>query len=114
MYVVGAMTIAAGITNTLHGGQRAPVTIVAGDIYMGAIQAEACLYVVIEQPQIPRDGVVARATFIIEAALVSIIFCVTVDAVVVRADEYRGFMTCIAFEIVMFAKQRESGQIVDE
>lgn len=56
----------------------------------------------------------AGATLIIEAALVSIIFSVAVDAVAVRADKYRGFMTCIALEIVMFAKQWESGQIVDE
>ena len=56
----------------------------------------------------------AGAALIIKAALVSIIFGVTVDTVTVRADKYRGFMTCIAFEIVMFAKQWESGQIVDE
>ena len=69
------------------------MTVVAGNIYMGAIQAEARLYVVIEQPQIPRDRVVAGATLIIEAALVSIIFSVTVDAVAVRAHKDRGFMT---------------------
>lgn len=93
VYIAGAMTIAAGIANTLHRSQRTPVTVVAGNINMGAIQTEARLRVVIEQPQVPCDRVVAGATFIIEAALVSIIFCVTVDAVVVRADEYRGFMT---------------------
>jgi hypothetical protein len=42
------MTIAAGIANTLHGGQRAPVTVVAGNINMGAIQTEARLHIVIE------------------------------------------------------------------
>ncbi len=87
------MAIAAGVTDTLHGSQRAPVTVVAGNIYMGAIQAEARLHIVIEQPQIPRDRVVAGATFIIKTALVSIVFSVTVDAVAVRADKYRGFMT---------------------
>ena len=103
------MTIAAGITNTLHGSQRAPVTVVAGNFYMGAIQAEARLHVVIEQPQIPCDRVVAGAAFFIKAALVSIILSVTVDAVAVCTGKYRCFMTRIAIEIVMFAEQWESG-----
>ncbi len=48
VHIVGAMTIGAGIANTLHRNQRAPVTVVAGNIYMGTIQAEARLRVVIE------------------------------------------------------------------
>ena len=36
VYIIGAMAIAAGIANTLHGSQRATVTVVAGDLYMGA------------------------------------------------------------------------------
>jgi hypothetical protein len=36
MYVIGAMTIAAGIAYTLHGRQSAAVTVVAGNVYMGA------------------------------------------------------------------------------
>ena len=108
------MTIAAGVADTLHRSQRAPVTVVAGNIYMGTIQIEARLHVVVEQPQIPRDRVVAGATFNIETALVSIIFSVAVDAVAARAGKNRGFMTRIAFEIVMFPQQRKSGQVVDE
>ena len=37
VYVVGAMAIAAGVADTLHGCKRAPVTIVAGNVFMGAI-----------------------------------------------------------------------------
>ena len=36
MYVIGAMTIAAGIAYTLHGRQGAAVTVVTGNFYMGA------------------------------------------------------------------------------
>ena len=68
----------------------------------------------IEQPQVPRDRVVAGATFVIETALVSIIFSVAVDAAATRADKNCGFMTGIALEVVMFAKQWERCQVVDE
>lgn len=56
----------------------------------------------------------AGATLIIEPAIVRIIFGVAVNAVAVRSRKHHGFMTGIAFEIVMFAQQRKSGQVVDK
>lgn len=35
VYVVGAMAIAAGVANTLHGSQWAAVAVVARNVYMG-------------------------------------------------------------------------------
>ena len=68
----------------------------------------------IEQPQIPGDRIVAGATVIIEATVVGVIFGVAVCAVTVCTNEYRRFMTRIAFEIVVLAEQWETGQVVDE
>lgn len=48
VYVIGAMAVATGVADALHGSQRAAVTVVAGNICMGAIQAEARLHVVIK------------------------------------------------------------------
>ena len=56
----------------------------------------------------------AGAAVIVEPALVCIVLCVTVYALTVRPGKYRGFMTCIAFEIVVFAQQWKAGQAVNE
>ena len=35
MYVIGAVAVAAGVANTLHGSQRTTVTVVAGNLDVG-------------------------------------------------------------------------------
>ena len=57
--IVGAMAVHAALAGFSHRRERAAVAVVAGDVDMSAIQFKVRLHIVVKQPQVPRDRVVA-------------------------------------------------------
>jgi len=90
------------------------VTVIAGDTFVGTVYLEVATNVVIEQPQVPGDRVVAGFTVVRKPAGVFIVLQVASNALCVGIGKHRGFMAGLALEIVMFTKKRESRQIMVE
>ena len=68
--VVCAMTATAAVPGPLHRCQRTAMTVIAGNVDVCAVNGEAGLRVVIKQPQIPGNRVVAGLTVLFELAVV--------------------------------------------
>ena len=68
--VVGTMTVGAAVANPPHRCDRTAVTIIASDTQVGAVNLETGLCIVIEQPQVPGDRVMAGLTVVFEHTVV--------------------------------------------
>ena len=68
--IVCSVTVSAVITGCAHRSQRTAMTVVAGDFHVRTLEGESRLHVVVEQPQVPCNRVVARLALIFESALV--------------------------------------------
>lgn len=90
------------------------MTISAGDISVSAFQQKIGLRVVIEQPEIPCNRVMAGVAGILEPVVVVIIFEMAGDTVFFGINEDLGFMTAFAFDIVVLTQKREFGQVMIE
>lgn len=110
--VVCAVTVNATAPDFLHPLQRASVTVSTADINVSAIQEEFRLYVVIEQPQIPGDRVMAGVAIVFEATVVIVVFQMTGNAIFFSVDVNTGLVTVRAFDIAVLAEQRESRQVM--
>lgn len=60
--VISTMAGKAAAVDALHFFKGTAVAVVAGDRYVGAVEREFCLCVMVEQPNIPSHRVVAIAT----------------------------------------------------
>ena len=87
---------------------------VASDVDVGPVQFEARLNIVIEQPQIPGDRVMAGTAVAVEYSVVRIVFAVTADALGIRIGESLRLVTVQALNVVVLTEQRETGQVVVE
>lgn len=64
------MTVGASAAGFSHGCQRAAMTVIAGDILVCPMQQEIRLRIVIKQPQVPGNRVVAGTTVVVEHTVV--------------------------------------------
>ena len=90
------------------------MTAVASDIDVCTIYFKIGLHVVIEQPQVPGDRVVARAAVGVKHAIVGIVFQVTADALGISVGEYLALVTIRAFNIVVLTEQWKAAKVVIE
>ena len=90
------------------------MTVVARDVQVSAIQREIRLCVVIKQPQVPRDRVVAGTTVILECAVVRVVFKMATDALSIGVWEYLAFVAGITLILVVLTQQREAREVVIE
>jgi len=104
VHVIGAMTVDTAITRLFHRCKRATVTVVARDIQVGAIQCEAGLYVVIKQPQVPGDRVVAGIALIVKLAAVGIVFKMAADTLRLGLREHLALVTLGTLGVVVLAE----------
>jgi hypothetical protein len=81
------------------------VTILADDTDMRACQREVCLQIVVKQPAIPCNGVVAVVASILEVTAVRVVVEVAGDAGGIRAAEILTFMTFGALGDVVVGAQ---------
>ena len=75
---------------------------------------EAGLYIVIKQPQVPGDRVMAGLTVVRKFASVRIVIKVAADALGASFGKHLGFMAGLALEIAMLSQERESRQVMIE
>lgn len=68
----------------------------------------------IEQPQVPRNRVVAGTTIVVEHTIVRVVFQMATKTVVVGIMEPSRLVTFGAFGIAMRAKQWELGETMVE
>ena len=114
--VIRPMAAATVVARIAHCSERASVTIITGNVQVGAIQNEVGLSVVIEQPQVPGDRVVTGTTIVSKIAAVRIIIDIVMagDALGVGVSEYLTEVAGFTFDIVMVAEQRKMGQVMIE
>ena len=97
------MAIRTAITGLAHGFQRSAMTAIASHFDMRAVQCKIRLYVVIEQPQIPGNGVVAGLTVTLEHAVVIVFVKMTVDAGAAGICEDLCRMAVVTFDVRVLA-----------
>lgn len=114
MNVVGSMATAAIAVHDAHLRQRVAVAVVAGDVSVRALERECGLRVVIEEPDVPRDRIVAILAAFGEVAPVRIGFPVAGNAIGLCVRECLRGMAVFAFRFGMRAKQREIRQVMVE
>lgn len=112
--VVRAMAAAASVDLALHRVEWASVAGIAGHVKVCAVELEVGSHAVIELPEIPGDGVVTVAADTRQVAAMRIVLPVAADTVVVGIGEHPARMTFVAVEVLVFAEQRERGQVVRE
>ena len=81
---------------------------------MCTIECKARLHIVVEQPQVPGNRVVAITALIIEYAIVRVVLKVAANAFRGRVCKDLTFVAGIAFEIVVLTQEREAHQVVIE
>lgn len=114
MNIVRSMTIRATSAGLLHGRKRTAVATLAGHTFMCTIEFKARLHIVVEQPQVPGNRVVAITALVIEYAIVRVVLKVAADAFRARVCKHLAFMAGIAFEIVVLTQERKAHQVVVE
>ena len=114
VYVIGPMATTAAVTGSLHYRQRTAVAVVAGNIQVSAVYFEIGLFIVIKQPQVPGDRVMAGLAVVLKLARVRIVVQVATDALGIGFSKNSCIVACVALEIVMLPQKRESRQIMIE
>lgn len=87
---------------------------IAGNVHVSALEHEARLDVVIKEPEIPGDRVMARVTVVGENAIVVVVLNVAADTRLIRIDIDLGFMAIDAFNISVLAEQWKARQVMIE
>lgn len=88
------------------------MAIVAGNFDVGTFQQKIGLCVVVEQPEVPGDRIVAPVAGVFEPAIMVVVFQVATDAVFFCVDKYLGLVTIDAFDVRMFSEQRKPRQVM--
>lgn len=90
------------------------MTVVTRDLCVSTVEEKIRLHIVIKQPQIPRDGIVAGLTIVFERAVVRINIDVTARTNCFRVGVDMGLMARRAFEIRVLPEERKMSQAVIE
>jgi len=90
------------------------VAVVASNIQVSTVYGETGLGIVIEQPQVPGDRVMAGLTVALKFASVRIVIKVAVDALGAGFGKHLGFMAGLALDIAMLSQERKSRQVMNE
>lgn len=90
------------------------MTVIASNIQVGAVYFEIGLCVVVKQPQVPSDRVMAGLAVVRELACVRIVLKVATDALRIGFSKHLGFVARLALEIAMLSQERESRQVMIE
>jgi hypothetical protein len=114
MDVIGTMTVGAVLAQARLHSERLSVTALARDIRVRTVKREARLLVVIEQPLLPFDRVVAKRAIFTEAPLVRVVFPVAADTGIRGITEYVRVVTLATFRLCVPAQQRKTCEIVIE
>ena len=75
---------------------------------MRAIEYEARLHIMIKEPKVPGNRVVASAALVIEDAIVRVVLKVAADAFRGRVGEDLTLMARIAFKIIVLTQKRKT------
>ena len=80
------------------------MTVVTGNADMSAVKFEIGLYVVIENPQVPGDWIVASVALSGEIATVRVVVYVAVGADAVDVFERLGLVAVLAFVLAVYTE----------
>ncbi len=114
VYVIRSMAVGAVLADSLDRSEGAAVTVAAGDVNVRTAEFELGAVIVIELPKVPGNRVMAGLTVVLEYVFVRIVVEMAGDTLTVGAGEYLSFVTVLAFDVVMLAKQWETCQVVVE
>lgn len=115
VHVIGPVAIAAAAVSRFHLGERAAMALLAGNIDVSAGQWKVSLQVMIESPLFPGDRGVAGAAFIVEIAVVRVVFRMARNTGGFGFSECLGLVAVRALcNLVVRAQQRKRSQIVIE
>jgi len=112
--VVGTMTVGAVLAQARLRSERFAMTAFARDVRMRTVEREARLRVVVEQPLLPVDRVMAKETVLAKPPVVRVVVPVAADAVVRGILEYVRVVTLATFRLCVLAQQRKVREIVIE
>lgn len=112
--VIGTMTVRAVLAQARLRGKRLPVTALARDVCVCTVKRETRLLVVVEQPLLPVDRVVAQPAILAEATVVRVVFAVATEAVFRCVAKYVRLVALAAVGFRVFTKQRKPGEVVVE
>jgi len=114
MDIIGAMAVATATTDRHHFVQRASVAFCTDDTDMRACKRKARLYVMVECPNVPGNGVVTGIAAIMEIAVMWVFLTVAGSTVTFLVAEGLCLMAILALILVVHAKERESSKVVIE
>jgi len=103
MDVVGAMTVSAVLAQARLCSERLAMTAFARDVRVRTVERETRLRVVVKQPLLPVDRVVAKEAVLAKSPLVRVIVAVATDAVFWGILEYVRVVTLATFRLCVFS-----------
>ena len=114
MDIIGTMAVATASTDRHHLIQRASVAFRTDDTDMRASKWKARLYVMVERPNVPGNGVVTGIAALMEIAIVRVLLTVAGSTVTFLVAECLCLMAVLTLILIVHAKERESSKIVIE
>jgi len=108
------MAIGTAITGFAHGCERAAMAASAGDLYMRTVYLEISLYIMIEQPEIPGDRVMAGFAITLKDAIVIVVLEMTVDTGIAGISKALRLVAFVAFDVAVLTQQWEGRQVMLE
>ena len=108
------MAVATTAVNSLHFAERAAMTVIAGDIDVRTAQFEFSLNIMVKDPKVPGDRIVASVTAPGEVATMRIVAFVAGSTAIVHDSEHLGLVTILAFLLVVNAEQRKRSEVMVE
>ncbi len=114
MDVVQLMTVRAVTTQLRMGSQWSAMAGLAGNLRMRPVQDKARLQVVVEEPLLPVNRVVACRAVRAESAVVRVVCCMAVHALLRCVAEHMRIMAVAAVNVRVLAQERETRQVVVE
>jgi len=112
--IVCAMAVTTTAVNSLHFAERASMTVIAGDIDVRIAQFEFSLNIVVKDPKISVDRLVASVTAPGEVVTMRIVVFVAGGTAIVHDSEHLGLVTILAFLLVVNAEQRKRSEVMVE
>jgi hypothetical protein len=112
--IVCAMAVTTTAVNSLHLAEGASMTVIAGDIDVRTAQFEFSLNIVVKDPKIPGDRIVASVTAPGEVVTMRIVVFVAGGTAIVHDSEHLGLVTILAFLLVVNAEQRKRSEVMVE
>ena len=108
------MAVTTTAVNSLHLAERASMTVIAGDFDVRTAQFEFSLNIVVKDPKIPSDRIVASVTAPGEVVTMRIVVFVAGGTAIVHDSEHLGLVTILAFLLVVNAEQRKRSEVMVE